>query len=60
MCCTERNLCTKEIFLTMTVVSNWNSVLRDVVESPLVVVFKTQQGAGQSHQVSFHLNNWTR
>lgn len=41
----------KKLF-TVTIISHWNNVLRDVVESPSVVVFKTQQGAGQSHQDS--------
>lgn len=39
-------------FFTLMVVSHWNNVPRDGVESPLVVVFKTQQGAGESHQSS--------
>lgn len=42
----------KRNFFTVTVVSHWNNVLRDMVESALVVVFKTQWGAGQSHQGS--------
>lgn len=39
-------------FFAVTVVSHWNNVPRDVVEFPSVVVFKTQQGARQSHQGS--------